>query len=181
MVYAIGAGARAIAGDEESGTLELIAAHPLSRARLALQRFSAILVSLLIITAGLWLVMLVLRSPAQLDDISITGFVAMHFQLALFAGLFGALSFSVGAATGRRAIAIGVAAGVAVVGFLANGLLPQIKSLEWVRNLSPFHWLVGGDPLRNGIQVTDSLIMSVLIATLVATGTWAFDRRDIAV
>lgn len=181
LVYATAAGARTLAGDEESGTLELIAAHPISRVRLALQRFGALVASLFQIVAGFWLVMLVLRRPSQLDDISIGGFVAMHLHLGLFGALFGALAFAVGAATGRRAFALGTGAAVAVLGFLANGLLPQINGLEWVRNISPFHWLVGGDPLRNGIDLSDTLIMSFLTAALVAAGTWAFDRRDITV
>ena len=40
LVYAIGAGSRAIAGEEESGTLDLLLAHPLSRRR-SLPRSSA--------------------------------------------------------------------------------------------------------------------------------------------
>jgi ABC-2 type transport system permease protein len=56
-----------------------------------------------------------------------------------------------------------------------------VNGLEWVKNLSPFHWLTGGDPLRNGLQVDDCLLMLGLIVVLVTWGTWAFARRDIAV
>src|SRR6188472_2369009 len=41
-VFAISAGVKAIAGDEEAGTLDLVQSHPVSRISLALQRFAAI-------------------------------------------------------------------------------------------------------------------------------------------
>lgn len=181
IVYSVSAGARIIAGDEEAGTLELVAAHPVSRTRLALQRFAAYLTSVGLIVAVFWLVMVVMRIPFGFDEIPLTGLLAMHVQLLLFAGLFGSLAYAVGAATGRRALALGASAAVAVLSYLANGLLPQVEGLEWMRSISPFHWLIGGDPLNDGLQPADSLIMILGILLLVAMGTWGFRRRDIAV
>lgn len=180
VVYAVSAGTRTIAGDEEAGTLDLIAAHPVSRAGLALQRFASFLVSVVIIAAAFWLGMLALIVPAQLEDISIARFAAMHVHLVLFVAFFGALSYAVGAATGRKALAIGVGSAAAVLGYFANGIIPLVDGLEWVENLSPFHWFTGGDPLRNGIQAADCLLMLGLVTILVGWGTWAFGRRDIA-
>ncbi len=181
VVYAVSAGTRTIAGDEEAGTLDLIVAHPVSRTRLALQRFASFLVSVVIIAAVFWLGILALIVPAQLEDISIGRFAAMHVHLVLFATFFGAVTYAVGAATARTALAIGIGSGVGVLGYVANGIIPQVEGLEWVENLSPFHWLTGGDPLRNGLQVGDSLLMLGLIVVLVAAGSWAFSRRDIAI
>lgn len=180
VVYAVSAGTRTIAGDEAAGTLDLIAAHPVSRASLALQRFASFLVSVGVITAVFWLGMLSLIVPARLEEIPITHFAAMHVHLALFVAFFGALSFAVGAASGRKALAIGIASGAGVLGYFANGIIPLVDGLEWVENLSPFHWLTGGDPLRNGLQAADCLLMLGLTAVLVGWGTWAFGRRDIA-
>jgi ABC-2 type transport system permease protein len=181
IVYSTSAGVRTIAGDEEAGTLDLILAHPVSRSRLALQRFAAFLVSLVVISAALWLVLLAVAGPADLKGISVGAFAAMNLHLLLFAGFFGAVGFAAGAATGRRGLAIGVGAGIAVFGFAANGILPQIEGLEWIEGFSPFQWLNGGSPLQNGMQGSDVLIMMGLIIVLVAVGTWGFDRRDVAV
>ena len=125
--------------------------------------------------------MLALIIPAQLEDISIGRFAAMHVHLVLFAAFFGALTYAVGAATGGKSLALGIGSGVGVLGYVANGIIPQVEGLEWVENLSPFHWLTGGDPLRNGLQVGGSLLMLGLVVVLVAAGSWAFSRRDIAV
>ncbi len=181
VVYSVGAGARAIAGDEEAGTLDLIAAQPVSRVGLAVRRFAAFLVSVAIIVGVFWLAMLALIVPARLDDIPIAGFAAMHAHLALFAAVFGALAFAVGAASGRRSLALGVGAGAAVLGYVANGIIPQRDGLEWVENLSPFDWLTGNDPLRRGLDGGDCALMIVVVLILVAVGSWGFNRRDIGV
>ena len=181
VVYSVSAGTRTIAGDEEAGTLDLVLAHPVSRRRLALQRFAAFLVSVVIIAATLLVVLLALVRPARLEGISFAGFVAVHVHLVMFASLFGAVAFGVGAASGRRSLAIGAGAAVAVFGFAANGILPQVEGLEWIESFSPFHWLNGGSPLNNGIQIGDVLLMAGLVVVLTAIGIFAFQRRDVAV
>jgi hypothetical protein len=40
---------------------------------------------------------------------------------------------------------------------------------------------VGGEPLKNGLPVSDSLLLLGTAAVLVVLGTWAFNRRDLAV
>lgn len=181
VVYSISAGSRIIAGDEESGTLDLVLAHPVSRIRLALQRYASFLVSVVVMSLGLLVVMLALVVPARLEGISIGRFVAMHLHLVLFGAFFGAVTFAAGGATGRKMLAVGIGAAVAVFGFAASGVFPQVSGLEWTRRISPFHWLNGGVPLRNGLQLGDLALMTVLALVLVAVGTAAFDRRDVAV
>ncbi|HSJ82260.1 MAG TPA: ABC transporter permease subunit [Acidimicrobiia bacterium] len=181
LVYATSAGTRIIAGDEDSGTLDLVLAHPVSRSRLALERFAALLVSLVLISVALLLVMLALTRPARLEGISLGDFAAMHLHLFLFAALFGSVAFAVGAATGRRGVAIGTAAGVAVLGFAANGIISGIEGLGWIEGFSPFQWLNGGSPLANGVQAPHVSIMTALIIVLTSAGVWGFSRRDIGV
>lgn len=180
-IMAISAGMKAIAGDEEAGTLDLIAAQPVSRTSLALQRFGAIAVAVAVLAAIVGLTIIGLRGPAQFAEVSAGNIAATAFQLALFGLLFGALAFAVGAWTGRKAVALAVGAGVAVLGYLANSFLPQVESLKWTQKLSPFHWYLGGDPLTNGLDWAGIGLLAGLSAILVALGTWRFTRRDIAV
>jgi ABC-2 type transport system permease protein len=181
VVYSISAGARAVAGDEEAGTLDLVLAHPVTRVGLALQRFAAFLVSAAAISIMLLIFLLLLSGPAHLGEITLSSYLAQHLHLFLFATLFGALGFGVGAATGRRGLAVGVGAGFAVFGFAANGILSQIDGLEWIEGLSPFQWLNGNAPLRNGVHAGDALIMAGLAIIFVVVGLLVFQRRDVAV
>lgn len=178
-VFMIAAGARAVAGDENAGTLDLVLAHPVSRRSLALQRCAGMLVSMAAVAAALLVALLVLRAPMQLDTISVGGLAAMNLQLALFGAFVGAVAFAVGAATGSRALALGCGAALTVLAYLANSVFPQVASLAWTRDLSPFHWYLGGEPLRNGVPVTGALLLVAATAACIAAGTLLFERRDI--
>ncbi|GAB3812333.1 ABC transporter permease subunit [Micromonospora zhanjiangensis] len=70
VVFAVSAGTRAVAGDEEAGTLDLTLAHPVGRARLALHRFAALAVAIVVITALLGLVMVGLSGPVDFAGVS---------------------------------------------------------------------------------------------------------------
>ena len=72
----------------------------------------------------------------------------MH--LAFVALAFGALALALGGVTGRRAVAAGGAAAVAVAMYLVNGLAPV--TADWLQYLSLFHYYAGHEPLRNGVD-----------------------------
>jgi ABC-2 type transport system permease protein len=121
-VFAIAYGTRAVAGDEEAGTLDLLLAHPVGRTRLALERFAALAAALALAGVVLWLAMLAIAGPAQLEGVTAAEFAAATTQLVLFGACLGALAFAIGAATGRKTLALGASAGVAVLAYLANGV-----------------------------------------------------------
>jgi len=181
VVFTIAGGARAVAGDEEDGVLDLLLAHPVSRTRVALERFAVIAVELMVIMIALWLIMIVISGPAQLEGITAGEYAAAGIQLTLFGLAIGSVSFAVGAATGRRGWAISVASAVAVTGYLANGVFPQFEPLRWTRDVTPWNWFLGGAPLRNGLQMGDCGLLLAMTVVLVGLGTWAFTRRDIGV
>ncbi|MGY1694748.1 ABC transporter permease subunit [Geodermatophilus sp. SYSU D00814] len=172
-------GTRIVGTDEEAGTLDLVLAHPVSRRQLALQRIAAVLVGAVVVAVGLWLAMLALSGAVDLSGISAAELAAMDLHLALFGGFCAALAFAVGAATGRRTVTLSVSAGVVVLAYLANSVLPQVDALSWTRDLSPFHWYLGGDPLAHGVQPGGALALLAATAVLVGVGAAVFTRRDI--
>jgi ABC-2 type transport system permease protein len=169
-VRAIAFGTRAVAGDEEATTLEPLLAHPVSRTRVALQRFAALAAALVLVGAVPWLAMLAVAGPAELEGVTAAELAAATTQLAPFGACLGAL-----------ALALGASAGAAVIAYLANGVFPQVEGLEWTRDLSPWHWYLGGEPLKHGLQVGGSLLLLAVTVGPVAAGTWRFNRRDVAV
>jgi ABC-2 type transport system permease protein len=131
------------------------------------------------IAVMLWLVMVAISGPAKLTGVSAGELAATNLQLALFGISMAAIAYAVGAGTGRRALTLGASAGFAVLRYLAAGLLPRVPGLHWVRNLSPFHWYLGGDPLDNGFQAGYAALLLGFGVVLVAAGTWLFNRRDL--
>jgi ABC-2 type transport system permease protein len=180
-VFAISAGVKAIAGDEEAGTLDLVQAHPVSRVSLALQRFLAITVALIAVASVMCVVVIALRGPGRFTALAPGRLFAICLQLALFGVLFAALAYGVGAWTGRRIHAIGAGAVVAVLGYLGDSFFTQIDSLKWMERFSPFDWYLGGEPLTNGVQWGHAALLLGLAVLFVAAGTWRYHHRDIAV
>jgi ABC-2 type transport system permease protein len=180
ILFATGFGARAIAGDEENGVLDLILAYPVSRVRVALERFAALVAAVLIVGGAVLVALLAIAGPAELS-ISAGNFTGATLQLALLGLCFGALAFAIGAATGRRGAVLAVTGIVAVLTYFANTLAPQVAALAWLQDLSPFHYYAGGQPLRNGLQAGDAAILLLVAVVLLAAGTVVFNRRDVAV
>jgi ABC-2 type transport system permease protein len=181
IAMAAALGGSAIAGDEESGRLDLTLAHPVSRWTVLTQRFAALVAGMLIVCAMLALALVAISGPAELDEIGPANLAAGGLHLALLGTLFGALAIAVGAATGRRALVYAVVAIVGVVGFFGNNLGPAVEGLAWLRDVSPFHYYSGGLPLRNGVQLADAAVLAISSIVLVVAGGWRFDRRDLAV
>lgn len=180
IIFTTGIGARAIASEEESGRLDLLLAHPVSRTRVVVQRFGALIIATLLVGGAILLVLLALSGPAQLD-LPAGHLVAMVVHLVLLGICFGALALALGAAFGRRGLALAVAAILGMLSYFANTLAPQSESLAWLQNVSPFHYYSGGQPLRNGLRLGDASILLGVSLALVAAGTLAFNRRDVGV
>ncbi len=106
LIYGIGAGSRAIAGEEEDKTLDILLSTPVRRRRVLLDKF----VAMLLATSGLVLVMwiaLVVTRPLFEISIPVTDLTAVVPNTVLLASAFGAVALAVGAATGSRSVATG--------------------------------------------------------------------------
>lgn len=178
LIFAVGCGAAAIAGDEERGTLELLLAQPLSRTRVLLERTGgiALLIATLVVIHAL---ALAVGGAIVGLDVAVEGFVAIHVSLLLLTLLFAGAALAVGAATGRRGLAIGVAAAIAVGGYLLDSFAPLVDWLEPLRPASPFYLYRGADPLSEGLDPVHSGALAAVALLTVAVAVWAFGRRDV--
>ena len=70
---------------------------------------------------------------------------------------------------------------VGVLTYFGNNLGPSVDWLAWSQDVSPVHYYSGGEPLRNGFQALDSLVLVGAALILVALAAIGFERRDVAV
>ena len=180
MVFAIGVGARFVAGDEEDGILELIATHPVSRTSLILQKAGALALECLLMAVVVFLVVASMLGPVGLD-VSVAAVAAACLQVFLLALAMGSFALALGCFIGRRGLVIGVAAGLAVFAFFADTIVQQVDGLEWIENLSFFHFYGGAPVLDEGLVLGNSLVLAVASIAFIALGVVAFRRRDIGV
>jgi ABC-2 type transport system permease protein len=179
LVFAIGYGASTVAGEREAGTLDLLLTCPVSRRRVLLEKLLDLAVAVVALMLALWLAIL---ADSRLFDLGIsTGHAAAALlQLGLLGLVFGSLALTVGAATGRPALARVAASLAAVVAYLLNGLAPLVDGAERFRVLSPFYQYIGHDPLRNGSSPGSVAIAVGTVVVLAVVAVYRFDRLDIS-
>lgn len=179
LVFAIGTGARLIAGNEEDGTLELECTAPVSRTRLLAERLATLWLDVAVLVGVLTAVTVAIVVGADID-IAVSRLLATSAGMALLVLGFGTLALAVGAVTGRRGVALGVAAGLAVLAFMFDALGPSIPA-EWMTAVSPFSWLLDNEPLRNGLDAGGVLRLAAVPLFAAAAAFIVFPRRDLMV
>lgn len=179
LVLAVGSGARAFAGEEDAGRLELLLAYPVRRCAVVLAKGAAVAAETLALCACSGIAIAVLDPIFGLDLSAgpIAEAVAGLFLLGL---LFGWLALGVGAATGKRGLAVALPAGLAAAGYLVSGLHSLAGWLDPFRFLSAFWWL-GTSPLQNGIRGWGALVVAAAAGAVLLMGAVLVERRDLQV
>ena len=178
LVYTIGGGAKAIAGEEEGRSLDLLLSTPLSRGRVVADKAMSLLLTTLAITVFSFLVIIVVGPPF---DLSVpVADVAAACVMFLSLGLtFGSMALAVGCISGRRTWAIAVAGVIGVATYLLNAIAPTVSALSWARPVSPFRWYLDPDPLTTGLHAANVVVLAVVIAIFSVVALWGFRRRDL--
>lgn len=179
LVFGIGLGVKLIAGQEEDGTLELELTGPTSRQRIYLERLLVLFMGLLQQVLVTFAVLLLLNTVAGLN-IDFNKIAFMCVALWLFSSAFGALAMGIGAATGRRSLALGVAAGLAMLSFMFDALGPTLHQ-NWMTNVSPWSWYIKDSPLLHDPNVTSLTLLAVMTIVGAVFGIVGFQRRDLLV
>ena len=177
LIFAVGAGSGAVAGEEERGTLDLLLAHPVRRRDYVVQRSLAL--GVLVSALGAALLAAVALGSSLVDlDIGFDRLVAASVSVALLAFFFGALALAAGAIRPGRAQAIAISAGIAVAAWLLDGLAQAVDALDAWRPLSPYYQALGRSPLREGAPWTGWALLAIARVLVVAIGAIGLERRD---
>ena len=178
-IYAILAGSGLLAADEESGVLDLILAHPISRTRLYLGRFLAFATSLLGILALTWVGFVALLPGSSLE-VGV-GAMALPF-LSLFAVLllFGTLALFLSMVLPSRSLAAMVAGLILVISYFVSSLGRLNPDLRGIERLLPLQYYQGAAAVR-GLAWGQLGILLGGAALLALLGWALFLRRDIRV
>jgi ABC-2 type transport system permease protein len=178
IVGTVVVGTGAIAGEEESGNMGLLLASPISRTRVVVEK-SVAMVVYAVVLGVVTFVGTVAGSVLAGLDMSVANIAGLSLLGALLGLLFGAVSMALGAATGRKRVAVYGAVGCAVVSFLYNTIITITTDLvAWAR-LGPFHYYLSGEPLSNGISWTHVAVLAGASALLLAVSPLLFERRDL--
>lgn len=177
LLATIGYGASAIAGQDEDGTLGLVATLPVTRPAITLGKLTALLVQALpvpIVTA------LCVLAGRGFELTTATGpLLGITAGVTLLGLLFGTLALFIGALTGSRGLALGITSGVAAVAYLVNSLAPLVHWLRPARYVSPFFYAVGDHQLQDGLPLAWAGVLALAALTFAVAAAIAFNRLDV--
>ncbi len=168
----------AIAGEEDSGRLELYLAQPVTRRAFLTSRSLAI-VGWLAVLAIVTLISQVASDAVfdlQIDGQRIVSTIVLCALLGVF---YTGLAIALAGALARPGLVMSVGLGLALVGYLVAALFPLNDVLAPWRQISPWAWALGGDPLTNPTEPWRYAALALPALLLAALGIFAFERRDI--
>ncbi len=180
VVYAIIQGTGVLAGEESNGTLDLLLAYPISRARLFAEKAASIIVGTLVIIALILPGWLLPYSSVDID-VSLGRLIVATIAIVPLILAFGGLSLLAASVLSTRRDAASAMAALAVVSFFVNTLGQASDVLDPLRPASLFYHFHSDQIVTSGV---DAVGVTVLLATAIAaTGLAAlmFQRRDIGV
>ncbi|MDQ6848854.1 MAG: ABC transporter permease [Actinomycetota bacterium] len=177
LLLTIGYGAHAIGGQDEDGTLGVVATLPVSRRSLVLQKFATMCALAVPVSVATLLCVLAGRSFEL--SVGIGQLVAITIGTLLLGIDFGALALLIGALTGSRGTALGVTSSAAAAAYLISSLAPVVPWIRPVRGVSPFYYAVGQGQLVQGLRTPSLIVLIAVALALLAAAVVAFERLDI--
>ncbi|MEO0493790.1 MAG: ABC transporter permease subunit [Actinomycetota bacterium] len=177
-VIAVTTAAAALAGEDERGWLALVLAGPLARDRLV----GEIALTVAVVTAGPVMasaVVVAVGGPLVELDLSFAALAAVSVSTWLFGLVFGAVALIAGAYDGRRATAVTAGVGFLLFAYGAEIVGATASWGEFLRELSPFHHLVGSQPAVDGAPWGAIVIAVLTVLAAVEFAARLLTRRDL--
>jgi ABC-2 type transport system permease protein len=170
-----------LAAEARRGSLDMVAAAPFGRRRLALEKVAAHVTLL----AGAVAILGLAAGLAGAAFGSLPGDAippAAAIGLALWVGLValasGSVAFALAPFLGRAAAA-GIAGFVLFAGYLLNGYQASVPALSGIAHLSWFAWTAKHVPLAGEYDWGSLVPVAAVAVVLLALGVEAFARRDL--
>jgi ABC-2 type transport system permease protein len=171
----------ALAGEARRGSLDLVAAAPLSRRRIAAEKVAAHLALLTVVAAvtaiAAWLAGAAFAKLPG-DEVPVRAAVGFALWIWLMALAFGGLALFLAQFLGRAA-AVWIAGFVVVAGPLLNNYKTLVPAFAGVAAVTPSAWTADHLPLAGRYDWGSLVPVAVLAAVLLALGIEAFARRDL--
>lgn len=165
--------------EEERGELRTILSLPISRTKLLMQKWLALViitgVTIVGLGAGIYMTMPV-TAGSELDFIVFLRLAAMTWLLML---TYGTIAFAVGMATGSK----GVATAVSILVIIGSFILSTFgQAVDWLANyekLSLIYYFPAVDIARDGIALANVAVLGSVTLVVLFVSLLVFRRRDV--
>ena len=177
-VIAASTAAAVLAGEDERGWLALVLAGPTDRDRLVFESAGivAVVAAVPVIASA---VVVLIADPLVDLEISLRALIAVSLTTWVFGLVFGAVALLVGALVGRRSAALAFGVGALLFAYGAEIVGSAAEWGRWLRELSPFHHLVGPQPAVHGLPIGAVVVALAALLGAVELSARCFERRDL--
>jgi ABC-2 type transport system permease protein len=170
-----------LAGEARDGSLDFVAASPMGKRRIAIEKVAAhvtvMTVVLALMAAAAWLAGAAFGELPG-DAIPIQAALAYVLGLGLCALLFGGLALALAQFLGRSTGA-GIAGFALFAGWILNGYGSLWLPFAALGDLTPWAWTANHIPLAGQYDWAPLLPTAIVAILLLAIGIEAFSRRDV--
>lgn len=178
LAYGIGQATKSAVGEEESGSLGLLLAYPVSRRRMILSKAVATAVGILVVVFISWLALEFFFAVFDMQEEGLS-ILAASIQLSGLVLFLAGVALALGAWLGSSLLAIGITAIVALVSYLASTMLPLVDGLQDLGRFSPWWLYSGAEALTEGVDVPLLGIALTAALALAALAVFGLERRDL--
>lgn len=165
--------------EEERGELRTLLALPISRVKLLLQKWLALVIITGVTVAALY-IGIAITAPfvdgATIAAVDLLRLLAMTWLLMI---TYGTIAFGVGSITGNKGAATAISIFVIIGSFILSTFG---QAVDWLANyewLSLIHYFPAVEVVSEGINFVDVGILSGLTILILATTVTIFRSRDI--
>lgn len=173
-------GSSLIATEEKEGTIELLLARPVSRAKLLISKaMSGVIILFFVGTiclVAITIICSIVGIEIPLYRIALTTALTITFALTT-----GAVAFTLSALGGfGRAMSVGVATLIALGGYVLSSLIGVVSWLEWPAKLFPFYYYRPASILNGDYAWRNIWYFVILLSMSGFLSILFFRRRDIS-
>ncbi|MEO5690685.1 MAG: ABC transporter permease subunit [Candidatus Saccharimonadales bacterium] len=176
MVIILGLGLTV--AEEEKGELRTLAALPISRSRIVLHKFlamiSIIAITLLGMIPGIMLGQFLIDETLPLDVLA--RLLAMNWLLLL---ALGSIVFATGLATGKRSLTMTISIIVVAGGFILSTFSQAVEWLQPFEVISLLHYFPSVEIAKTSIAISDSFVLAAVTLVAYAIAVVFLRIRDI--
>ena len=170
-----------LASEARRGSLDMVAAAPFGKRRIAVEKLAAHLTGM---TAAMVFLTLVTWAGSVAfgtlpgDAIPLGAAAGFALWVGLIALVSGSVAWALAPFLGR-ASAAGVAGALLLGGYVISGYSASVPALQPLADLTWFHWTAGHLPLAGQYDWLSLAPVAVVAGVLFVAGIVAFDRRDL--
>jgi ABC-2 type transport system permease protein len=180
-IFAVGAAANAVAGERETGTLEVLLARPLSRRRMYASVGAGVKIAVAMVLAMLLVGNLLSIFLLGVDNEIDVAYIPLVWIVGILMwGAFAAFSLAASVSFDRRAPALAVSLAYLGVNYFLEILGTFLPDLEWTQEYSLFHHFNPGEILTGNLDAVDIVIFVVALVLPIIWALVVFPRRDLA-